>query len=161
MLVEMLTPSAVCSRGVSWFGHSIGLNLQNLCRDGWWWQSCHHPCFPRVKMTWAQNKSKPTIQFRKHWILVWGWKQTYISHLLFSVAPGTEENHGQGGWDAPRREKDILGRVCLFYTPEGTEGKHGVRCGKLFHCFTLEGRRGEEKSSEWLFALVSEVSRGI
>lgn len=65
-------------------------------------------------------------------------KATYFGHLVFSVAPGAEENHRQGGRDAPWGEKDILGRVCLFYVLEDIEGKHGVCHGKLFHCFSLE-----------------------
>lgn len=51
-----------------------------------WWQSCHHSCCLRVKMTWAQNESKPMVQFRKHWVLRRGLKQLTLA-IWCSVLP--------------------------------------------------------------------------
>lgn len=100
-------------------------------------------------MSWTGIRSKPSIQLRTQAGLMWGLEQTYLGHLLFSVSPGAKENHGQCWWDAPRRDKDVLGRVRFFYLLKEIEGKHGVCRRKFFHCFNLERKWGEKSSAWW------------
>lgn len=91
---------------------------------------------------------------------MWGLKQTYFGHLLFSVSLSTKENYGQCGWDAPWRNKDVLGRVRLFYLLKEIEGKHGVCHGQFFHCFNLERKWGE-KSSVWWWSQKSHTHSAL
>lgn len=66
--------------------------------------------------------------------------QPYLGYLVFSVAPGTQVDHGHGGGDAPWREEDILGGTHFCQMLEEIKGKEGVRHVKVFHCFNLEGK---------------------